>query len=215
MYTYQVEIVIFDYLQTSLRLTTEITKKIGGGLKEYQLLLVFATRMKALCERLNFCMISGTQLNGEADDARYKTAHVLQGSKAIAQKVDIGCILSTPNNAEKKKIDIIRRNIVGCPEINLLTWCYKLRSGKLTHIIICSHIDLGNMRIKDCFVTDFDFNLIDIDFTEIKIVEEVVEDHSHIMSEQDFKDDSNLNSNNQIENINEYPVQENKWNIDW
>lgn len=188
IYSHQVEIVIFDYLQSSLRLFEEVTKKSGGGLKEYQLLLIFATRMKALAERLDICLISGTQLNGEADDAKYKTAHVLQGSKAIAQKVDIGSILSVPNNAEKKKIDAIRKHKIGCPEINMLNWCYKVRAGRLTHVIICSHMDLGTMRIEDCFCTDFDFNLLDIDYTNVEVVEETINEHSKPIRKEDLEE---------------------------
>ncbi len=125
--SYNIENLIFDYLQTSLRLMSEISGKASIKMQEYQLLIVFATRMKALAERLNIFVMSGTQLSAEANDARYKNNLVLQGSKAIAQKVDIGLIISRPNNAEKKKIETITHNMVGCPEINLLQWCYKVR----------------------------------------------------------------------------------------
>lgn len=200
VYQFQIEIMLFDYLQTSLRLVAEVTSKIR--MQEYQLLIVFATRMKALAERLNICLISGTQLNGEADDAKYKTQHVLQGSKAVAQKVDIGCIISVPNSAEKRKLETIYRQKVGLPEINLLTWCYKVRAGKLTRVIICSHIDLGTMRIKDCFVTDFDFNLIDIDFTEIEVVDEIIQQNSKPMRDEDFREEPEIEEDEEETKVN-------------
>lgn len=182
-----IEVFIFDYLQTSLRLMSEISGKAAVKMQEYQLLIVFATRMKALAERLNIFIMSGTQLSAEANEARYKNNLVLQGSKAIAQKVDIGLIISKPNNAEKKKIEAIVHKKVGCPEINLLQWCYKVRRGELSSIIICSHINLGTMRIQDCFVTDFDFNLIDIDFTKIECVEKAIEENSKDMRTEDLQ----------------------------
>lgn len=186
--TRNIEIFIFDYLQTSLRLMTEVSGKSAVKMQEYQILIVFATRMKALAERLNICIISGTQLSAEATDARYKNHLVLQGSKAIAQKVDIGLIISKPNNVEKKKLEAITKHQIACPEINLLQWCYKVRRGELSSIIICSHIDLGTMRIKDCFVTDFDFNLIDIDFTQTEKMEQAIAENSKDIRNEDFED---------------------------
>lgn len=194
--TRNIEIFIFDYLQTSLRLMSEVSGKSAVRMQEYQILIVFATRMKALAERLDICIISGTQLSAEATDAKYKNHLVLQGSKAIAQKVDIGLIISKPNNAEKKKIEAITRHKVNCPEINLLQWCYKVRRGELSSIIICSHIDLGTMRIEDCFVTDFDFNLIDIDFTKIETVEQAITENSKDIRNEDFEEAEEEQINN-------------------
>lgn len=176
--TYQVDIFIFDYLQTSLRLAGEIAGKSKMRMQEWQMLLIFSTRMKALAERLNIAIISGTQLSVEATEARYKDHTLLQGSKAIANKIDIGIIVSKPCAAEKKKIEKIVQNQIGCPEINLLQWCYKVRQGRLSRIIIHSHMNLGTMRIQDCFVTDFDFNLLQVDFTKIEAIDAVVKENS-------------------------------------
>lgn len=177
--TYQVDIFIFDYIQNTMRLSNEVNSKSSMRMQEWQILLIFSTRMKALAERLDIAIISGTQLSTEAKDARYKDHTLLQGSKAIANKIDIGLILSIPNNAEKKKIEALTRNIIGCPEINLLQWCYKVRSGKISRIIILSHIDLGTMRIRDCLATDFDFmEVIPIDITRVETVEAAVKANS-------------------------------------
>lgn len=176
--TYQVEIFIFDYLQNSMRLSSEVNQKSSMRLQEWQILLIFSTRMKALAERLDIAIISGTQLSAESIDARYKDHTVLQGSKAIANKIDIGIISSRPNAAEKKKIEAITKHKIGCPEINLLQWCYKVRQGKLSRIIVLSHIDLGTMRIQDCFVTDFDFELQPMDLTQIERVDTIVKENS-------------------------------------
>lgn len=177
--TYQIDIFIFDYIQNTMRLSNEVNSKSSMRMQEWQILLIFSTRMKALAERLDIAIISGTQLSTEAKDARYKDHTLLQGSKAIANKIDIGLILSIPNNAEKKKIEALTRNIIGCPEINLLQWCYKVRSGKISRIIILSHIDLGTMRIRDCLATDFDFmEVIPIDITRVETVEAAVKANS-------------------------------------
>lgn len=210
--TYQVDIFIFDYIQNSLRLANEVNQKSSMRMQEWQILLIFSTRLKALAERLNIAIISGTQLSAEVKDARYKDHTLLQGSKAVANKIDIGLILSVPNNVEKKKIEALTKNIIGCPEINLLQWCYKVRSGKISRIIILSHIDLGTMRIRDCLATDFDFmNVIPIDITRVETVEAAVKANSvginTVNSETDdvveevVEDDDSIENQPELSNV--------------
>lgn len=181
--TKNIEVCMFDYLQSSLRLMAEIRSKGAAGMQEYQMLRVFATRLKALAERLKICIISATQLNDTVNDKKYKDQSVLEGSKSIANKIDGGIVCTRPTQKEKALLDKIVRNQVGCPEINLLQWCYKMRDGEYSRIIICSHIDLGVMTIKDCFITDYDFNLIDIELDEVQVIDEdlienIVDEHS-------------------------------------
>lgn len=185
--SYGVEYVMFDYLHTSLRLMTELASKSTVKMAEYQLLTIFSTRLKALAEQLGIFIFTSTQMTGESAEAKYKDQNLLAGSKAIANKIDIGVICMRPTDTELKKISSITHKIINCPEVNLATWVYKVRRGKLTKIVIFSHIDLGTMRIQDLFVTDFDLNLIDIDFTKIEHVDKAVDEHSHIMKDEDFE----------------------------
>lgn len=183
-----IEICLFDYLQSSLRLMSEIRNKGAAGMQEYQMLRVFATRLKALAERTKICIISATQLNDTVNDKKYKDQSVLEGSKSIANKIDGGVVCTRPTPSEKAKLEKIIHNQIGCPEINLLQWCYKMRDGEYSRIIICSHIDLGCMTIKDCFITDYDFNLIDIELDEVQIIDEdvietIVDEHSIAIDE--------------------------------
>lgn len=183
-----IEICIFDYLQSSLRLMAEIRSKGASGMQEYQMLRIFATRLKALAERTKICIISATQLNDTVNDKKYKDQSVLEGSKSIANKIDGGIVCTRPTPSEKAKLEKIIHNQIGCPEINLLQWCYKMRDGEYSRIIICSHIDLGCMNIKDCFITDYDFNLIDVELDEVQIIDEdvietIVDEHSIAIDE--------------------------------
>ena len=182
-----VNYIFFDYIFVAPRLIAEMSKTSSMRMQEYQLLTMFATRLKALAESLWVFIMSSTQLNGEAADMKYKDARCLQGSKAIANKIDFGCISMRPTAAELKKIEAITKNIIGCPEINMMQWVYKVRRGKLTRIIIFSNLNLGCMREKTIFVTDYDFNLIDVDFTKIECMDKVVEENSHIMRPEDFE----------------------------
>lgn len=199
-----VNYIFFDYIFVAPRLIAEMSKTSSMRMQEYQLLTMFATRLKTLAESLWVFIMSSTQLNGEAADMKYKDARCLQGSKAIANKIDFGCISMRPTAAELKKIEAITRNIVGCPEINMMQWVYKVRRGKLTRIIIFSNLNLGCMREKTVFVTDYDFNLIDVDFTKIECMDKVVEENSHIIRPEDFEPEK--------EDIEEEPV---KKSFDW
>ena len=210
--TYQVDIFIFDYLQNSLRLSNEINSKSSMRMQEWQILLIFSARMKALAERLNIAIISGTQLSAEVVEARYKDHTLLQGSKAVANKIDVGLILTRPNKAEHKKIEQLTKTIIGCPEINLLQWCYKIRQGKLSRIIILSNIDLGTMQIRDVLVTDFDFSQsIPIDVTRSETVEAAVKANSIGIN---TVDDQNPQTNEQVISDTEDKNTELPWNND-
>ena len=224
---YKIEIFIFDYLQTSLRLMTEMRNKTAVRMQEYQILIVFVTRLKALAERLQICILTGTQLSNEAKEARYKDSSVIQGSKSIPQKCDVCLIISEPNRAEQSKLEALTRNMVGMPTINLLQWIYKCRRGEYTRVVIASHVDLGTMRIKDCFVTNFDLDeVINMDFTDIKAVDKMIKEHSvdaKVVEAQlsDNPEENNISSNKIKEDKieKEVPFEEEnetkKRNFDW
>jgi replicative DNA helicase len=173
-----VEYFFFDYIHSSLRLMSEVNGKSGMGLKEHQLLLVFATELKTLCQQLNIFIFTASQLNGEANNATVKDQNLLSGAKALANKLDVGFICMPPTKAELKKVEVITHKIVACPVPNMCTWIYKIRRGRITRVVIWSYYDLGTIRVKDLFVTTVNFDLIDMDFTKIEHVEKVIEEHS-------------------------------------
>lgn len=177
-----VEYFFFDYISTSLRLMSEVNGKSRMGLKEHQMLLVFATELKAIAQQLNVFIFTASQLNGESSLAMYKDQNLLAGSKALANKLDVGLISMRPNRAEQEKLQAIIQRKFGIPMPDIGHWIYKVRRGRLTRIVIWSKINLGTMDEEALFVTDFDFNLIDIDFTEIEQVEAKIQEHSVLAS---------------------------------
>lgn len=179
---YSVRYFFFDYIHTSLRLMAEVNGKSGGGLKEHQLLTVFITELKTLCQQLDVFMFTASQLNGEAQSAQYKDQNLIAGAKSIANKLDFGVISMKPTKAELKKIEPVLHKMIGIPEPNMCHWIYKVRRGRITRIIIWTRVDLGTMDERALFVTDYDFGLIDIDFTKIEQVEAKIKEHSVLMS---------------------------------
>jgi len=180
---FKVEYFFFDYISTSLRLMSEVNGKSRMGLKEHQLLLVFSTELKTIAQQLGIFIFTASQLNGEAQNATIKDQNLLSGAKALANKLDVGIISMRPTQREQDKLDAIIQNHFGLRMPDMGHWVYKVRRGRLTHIIIWSQIDLGTMDEKALFVTDFDFNLIDIDFTQIEQVEAKIQEHSVLESQ--------------------------------
>lgn len=63
-----VKYVGFDYILTSMKILEEITKRSGGiKLREDQILLMMAIKLKDLCNELGIFIVSSTQLNGESN----------------------------------------------------------------------------------------------------------------------------------------------------
>ena len=200
---FSVRYFFFDYIHTSLRLMAEVNSKSGMGLKEHQLLLVFATELKTIAQQLDVFIYTASQLNGEAQNALYKDQNLLAGSKALANKLDMGVISMSPTKAERKKIEAVLHRMVNMPVPNMCHWVYKVRRGRLTRIIIWTKIDLGTMTEQCLFVTNYDFELIDMDFTKIEQVEEKIKEHSVLLSQVP---DSPMN-----EDAEEEPTDKKSW----
>lgn len=205
-----IEVFIFDYIQTTGRLTNEEVKNSSIRLQEYQVLIEFSRRLKALAERCQIAILTGAQLKSDTKDMKYKDESCMSGAKALINKIDCGIIYSKPRPAEKTKIAKITEHILGCPEINLLQWYFKIRSGELTSIIVASHIDLGTLRIEDVFVMDYDFNLIELDFTKIEEVKKVVQEQS-----REIKGSSDIEEDYSEEEYDEEEHEVKKNNFNW
>ena len=192
----------FDYIFSSIKVMQNMGSKVGMGLKEHQFLLLFSNELKTLCQTLGVFMFTACQLNGEVVDAKIKDQNVLSGAKALANKLDVGINSLPPTAAELKKVEPITSNMLNTPLPNMMTWTYKLRSSRITRVIIWSYYDLGTLRCNDLFVTDYNFNLIDVDVTKIEIAEKVIEDHS--ISEREANDESLITEADNQDNKNSF-----------
>lgn len=188
---YGVRYVFFDYIWMSVKAMGEANRNSGMRLGEHQILLDFATELKALAQKLDIFIFTASQLKPEAIDAHYKNQNLLAGAKSLANKLDVGIIQMKPTKAELKRLEpVIRKSAkVGIKMPNFASWCYKIRGGQLSNIIVWSHYDLGTMTEEPLFVTDFDFTLIDVDITKIENADAVVEAQSHYITDADFEEE--------------------------
>lgn len=180
---FKVEYFYFDYIWSPAKAMSAAVQATKMRIQEHQFLLMFVTELKTLAQQLGVFIFAASQLSGKPQDALIKDQNLLAGAKALANKLDVGYISIEPNQRERDKLDAIIQTHFGLRMPNIGHWIYKVRRGKLTKIIIWSYVDLGVMDEKPLFVTDFNFNLIDIDFTKVELVEAKIREHSVLESQ--------------------------------
>lgn len=98
-------------------------------------------------------------------------------SKAVADRIDAGYILLPPAKSELEAVKPILNNGF-YPEPNMIYHLYKCRRGKITRVKVWLHVNLGNCRVQDLFVTTFDNKLIPVNKLTIESAQKIINDHS-------------------------------------
>ena len=165
--------VFFDYLFTSTKVLMEISQKTRGvSIREDNVLMMFSDRMKALCNKLNVHIDTSTQANGDWKNAKDPDQNLIRGSKAIADKVDIGyCVLEpTPKDLEAVQSIMNQSGKHFFQPPNLVYHIFKVRRGRINHVKLFVFFDYATLRTTDLFVTDRDYKLLDVENTDIETV---------------------------------------------
>ena len=158
-----VKYVFYDYIHISAGLVANRDKLMRDDV----ILLLLTNTLKELANELDIHISTATQLNGEYEEKEIKNENLIRGSKAVADKADIGAITLRVNQAEEELGRALALKL-GTLSPNFITDIYKNRRGKWTGIRIWRYVDLGTCRITDCFVTDRRNELIE-DFDNLKI----------------------------------------------
>lgn len=151
----------------------EISRKSRGvSLREDNVLVMFADRMKSLANRLNIHIDSSTQANGDWKGAEDPDQSLIRGSKAIADKVDIGICVLSPSQKDLAAVQSIlaQQGQAFMKQPNLVYHVYKVRRGKLNHVKVFVHFDYGTLRTTDLFVTDKDYKLLNVANTTVESI---------------------------------------------
>ena len=93
----------------------------------------------------------------------------MRGAKALADKVDIGYAALPLSQKDKEMITPIVHQI-GCPEPNICIHVYKARRSKLAKVKLWGYFDFGTLRWYDCFVTNNDYILLEVDDTNVEVI---------------------------------------------
>lgn len=175
---YDCSYVVFDYLQMCSKLartTREAFKDVN--LRDDQILLELATALKNEANNRSIYIMSATQLNGAHSSDDYhvsKTEGALRGAKSIADKIDVGMIVENVTSKDLKNLSELIENLEVNPSHltpNFATFIYKNRLGT-KGVIIWSKTDLSTLTTKPLFVTNYNYERIDIPKTRIILGED-------------------------------------------
>ena len=163
-----ISLVFFDYLWLSSKAEGDVRKKAGSSsVRSDKLLLDFADRLYVLANQLSVHIDTSTQIYTAAKDMNFADERAIADSKAIANKADVGYVVMQLNKRDKEALkNVIQKKFTRVP--NICAHIYKVREGKYNLIRLFSYFDHSTCRQYDLFVTDVDYNLIDVENTAIE-----------------------------------------------
>lgn len=161
--------IMFDYIQTSLKILEEISKRSGGiKLREDNILFMLSRRLKDIANKYGVFILTATQLNGAWKQDESPDQNLLRGAKAIADSIDLGLILLPVSQEDLKNLEsVLSTNTFKTPNIKISV--YKNRRGKYKGIYLWSNADLSTCRVNPMFATDYGYNLIQMDDLHINV----------------------------------------------
>lgn len=155
---HDIRYLFFDYIFVSQSLVNEFA---GMRLRNDEALLFLTTTLKDLATELNIFVMSGTQVNANADDNKeIRNEASLAGGRSTINKADYGFIMARPTKEELEVLQPASIQLGKTP--NIVTDVYKVRKGRWTQVRIWSYFDYGTMRREDLFMTDSRLEVVDM-----------------------------------------------------
>ena len=152
-----VEYVFYDYIFTSVGLMDEFS---SVNLREDVVLMMLSNTLKEIAADYNVFVMTGTQLNGTWEGKTVRNANMLRGSKAIADKIDVGMIGVRCTEDELEAINPYIQEM-GYVQPNIVIDVYKNRRGNMCDVKIFRKFDYGTCRTFDVLVTTTGYKPID------------------------------------------------------
>lgn len=166
---HDVKYILFDYIQTSLKILEEITKKSGGvRLREDNILFMLSARLKDLANKYGIFIMSATQLNASYQESETPDQNLLRGAKSIADRIDLGMILLGVTDQDLIKLEPIFNSNPNLKHPNIKLSIYKNRRGSYKGVYLWCAADLGTCRIEPQFCTKWDMTMVGIE--DIKVI---------------------------------------------
>lgn len=165
-----VEYVFYDYIFSSPNLLSEFK---DARIREDVSLMMLSTALKDIAVEYNLFVMTATQVSGEfVKEKGIKNERFVRGSKAIIDKCDVAFI-TLPITEEEKGLLSSAMAATGMPIPTHVKDIYKLRRGRYKNVRIWSILDLGTSRVVDLFVTDSNFDVIDIPVNNTEVIRAV------------------------------------------
>jgi len=157
-----IEYCFFDYIHTTASMVTQFAK---NNLREDVVLMLMANQLKQIAKDYGIFIFSATQVNSLAmgdDEMGFKDEKSIRGSKAVADKCDMGYVMTkvsekgwntlVPNLKAAVRAGTIPQNILENPPTHVLD-IYKMRRGRYKMIRIWTRLHLGTGEREDLFIT--------------------------------------------------------------
>lgn len=175
-----VSYIAHDYIHASMKIYTSMAKAGAKNMQEHQVLYQISVKLKEIANKHNIFLLTSTQLNANYKDQENMDDSALSGSKAIAQKVDIGGLLLNITAKDEEIIDAVMGGQNGGQGMfgkrpNLSLNIYKNRGNKWKLIRIWMYFNHGTLHCEDLFVTNYKGELIP-DIEPLHIVFEQMEE---------------------------------------
>ena len=162
-----VKYVYFDYIHTTASMMSQFSK---SGLREDVILMLMANQLKQLAKDYGLFILSATQVNMSAmgDDGAFKNEMSIRGSKAAADKADVGMVMTkiTQKNLNSYIAEWKRAVQMGYLDPKYIEDdnykpthvidIYKNRRGGYKNVRIWIRLHLGTGERKDLFMTTAD-----------------------------------------------------------
>jgi len=160
-----VEYIFYDYIFSSPGLLTEFR---DVEIREDVALMMLSNSIKETAMMYNVFIQSATQLNDgwSKRETGLRDQNCLRGSKAIADKIDIGMIGVRLGEAEKEQIKAIWEELQKTNpqkykhEPNIVIDIYKNRRGELNCVKVFRYFDYSTCHGEDYFVTDVTYKAV-------------------------------------------------------
>lgn len=181
---YNIDFFVMDYIQDVPSLNAEMVKANGGvGLRTDQVLAGLSAYLKEIARRYNIPVYTMTQTNANLGTSETVGVESISGSRAVANKLDVGGVFLNLRPKEEKALQEIISQIhirgIGTrlPQPTHIYHMYKTRFGSLPqNVKIWVEFDNGTCRMKDCFCTDWQNKLLKVTPVElVNIVKEEIQ----------------------------------------
>jgi len=164
---YGIKYCVFDYIQNNGKMSKALQEEFGHSMREDEIILNLSKKLKVFATKYNIFMMSSTQLNEretDPDNRVSKTQQAIRGAKSTVDKADYAMITTLVTSKDLKALEkIMEKGFNKKP--NYCTWVFKNRAG-IKLVAIWSYYNMGNMREEPLFVTDYDYNLMELAKTE-------------------------------------------------
>jgi replicative DNA helicase len=167
----KVQYIFMDYLHSSASILMEVGGSKGvKGLREDNVLFLLSSKLKDIAVQYGVFILSSTQLNSSYLDSETPNQNLLRGSKAIADRIDIGMIMLDVTKDDREKLQqFCKQNGFPIPTVKISV--YKNRQGRWESLYLWANADKGTCRINPMFATDWGFNILEMKNLKIKVEE--------------------------------------------